>query len=232
MSISKMAKIKCPACRKEGKFEVWESVNVTLQPELRNRILNRNLFTYVCPHCKHTIFVSYSCLYHDMERKFMVYLINKDEDKEQILKNQNDEQMKNLLENYKVRIVPGISALVEKIGVFEYGLDDHAVELCKAYLYTQYTDLKPNNPLLAIYFAGLNEEQNGLEFYFVSEKEDPSMTIFPRNLYEGILNDVRDSEFYNPKALEIDSNWSKKALLGGVFTKNKNGESKVKSDAK
>lgn len=219
MSMSKIVNIKCPACKKEGKFEIWESVNVTLQPELRNKILNRELFTYVCPHCKQTIVIAYSCLYHDMEKKFMVYLINKEEEKENLFK-QDDEQLKKILEDYRVRIVPGVSTLVEKIGVFESDLDDGAIELCKAFLYNQFTELKPNNPLLAIYFAGLNKEQNGLEFYFISENEDPCMTILPNNIYEGMLSDLKNSEFYTPKEPEINSQWAKKALLGGVFSKN------------
>lgn len=224
MSMSKIVNISCPACKKEGEFEIWESVNVTLQPELRNKIMNRELFTYVCPHCKQNIVVAYSCLYHDMEKKFMVYLINKDEEKDKLL-NVEDEQMQKILKEYRVRIVPGVSTLVEKVGIFESGLDDQTVELCKAFLYNQFTESKPSNPLLAIYFGGMNEEQNGLEFYFISEKEDPCMTVFPRNMYEEMLNDLKKSKFYNPSEMEVNSQWAKTALFGGVFSKN-NPESK------
>lgn len=219
MSMSKIVNIQCPACKKDGEFEVWESVNVTLQPELRNRLLTHDLFTYVCPHCKQQLVVAYSCLYHDMDRKFMVYLINKKDEKENLLKFE-DEKMKKILEEYRVRIVPGVSTLVEKIGIFEAELDDQAIELCKAFLHTQFTEAKPNNPLLAIYFGGINEEKNGLEFYFISEKEDPCLTVFPRDLYDGVVDDLKKSKFYNPHELEVDTEWAKKALLGQVFSSN------------
>ena len=34
-----------------------------------------------------------------------------------------------------------------------------------------------------------------------------------------MLNDLRKTKFYTPDALEIDSQWAKKALFGGVFSK-------------
>jgi hypothetical protein len=73
MSSFRNIKITCPACNTEGSYTVWDSVNVTLDPELKSKVMDGSLFTWVCPNCKKSFKAPYSFLYHDMTHDFMVY---------------------------------------------------------------------------------------------------------------------------------------------------------------
>ena len=73
MSSFRNIKITCPACNTEGSYTVWDSVNVDLDPELKSKVMDGSLFTWICPNCKQSFNAPYSFLYHDMTHDFMVY---------------------------------------------------------------------------------------------------------------------------------------------------------------
>ena len=73
MSSFRNIKITCPACNTEGSYTVWDSVNVDLDPELKSKVMDGSLFTWVCPNCKKSFNAPYSFLYHDMSHNLMVY---------------------------------------------------------------------------------------------------------------------------------------------------------------
>lgn len=72
MSSFRTIKITCPDCNTEGSYTVWDSVNVDLDPELKSKVMDGSLFTWVCPNCKKSFNAPYSFLYHDMTHNFMV----------------------------------------------------------------------------------------------------------------------------------------------------------------
>lgn len=72
MSSFRNIKINCPDCNTEGPYTVWDSVNVDLDLELKSKVMDGSLFTWVCPNCKKSFNAPYSFLYHDMTHNFMV----------------------------------------------------------------------------------------------------------------------------------------------------------------
>ena len=63
----------CPKCGHKGEFKMYNSVNVTLNPKLKDRVLNGDIFDWTCPKCGESLSVRYNLLYHDMENKFQIY---------------------------------------------------------------------------------------------------------------------------------------------------------------
>jgi len=61
--------LNCKACGKDFKAPIYESVNITLDPELLEKIWNGTLNTVKCPKCKKEHFVAVPLLFHDMEYK-------------------------------------------------------------------------------------------------------------------------------------------------------------------
>ena len=104
MSSFRNIKITCPACNTEGAYTVWDSVNVDLDPELKSKVMDGSLFTWVCPNCKKSFNAPYSFLYHDMTHNFMVYF-----------------------ESEKSHIIP----FAEYLRVMENGLDMGAIAACR-----------------------------------------------------------------------------------------------------
>ena len=44
MSKHHMEKLTCPSCHHDGDFEVWDSINTVLDPEMKEKVLNQSIF--------------------------------------------------------------------------------------------------------------------------------------------------------------------------------------------
>ena len=128
--------VTCPACQKDGEFKHYKSINITKFPKLRNEIMSRNIFTYICPHCGEKITVAYDCIYTDTENRFCVALLTSDE---------SCAFDGISVKDYTVRIVHSINDFIEKISLFEDGIDDRVCELCKLFLEESYEKYGCNN---------------------------------------------------------------------------------------
>ena len=111
-----MEKITCPSCHHDGDFEVWDSINTVLDPEMKEKVLNQSIFLYTCPNCGETFRLNYPILYHQMEDLVMIYLVSESE----VEKTYEIFYEKNALadfhtEKYLYRIVTSANQLVEKI---------------------------------------------------------------------------------------------------------------------
>ena len=41
MSRHHIEKVTCPSCHHEGDFELWDSINTALDPEMKEKVLNQ-----------------------------------------------------------------------------------------------------------------------------------------------------------------------------------------------
>ena len=42
MSRHHIEKVTCPSCHHEGDFELWDSINTALDPEMKEKVLNQS----------------------------------------------------------------------------------------------------------------------------------------------------------------------------------------------
>ena len=149
MSMNHQVAITCPQCGQNSPFTVWDSLNIKENPELKERLLSLDLFTFRCPHCSQTANVMYSFLYHDMDNHFMIYHIAQgdpdDMANDAFHEAENDSLMKH--KEYKLRIVHSLDELSEKIMLFEGGFDDRIMELAKAAAMAQAQSQYPDFPI-------------------------------------------------------------------------------------
>ena len=128
--------ITCPKCQKAGVFTVWDSINTKLDPDMKDRVKSLEAFRYHCGHCGTDVQVDYGFLYHDMDHHFMVFYAPTDKDQENADRDMADGQDKfrTMMEKagYVFRLVRSKADLLEKIAIFEAGLDDRLMELTKA----------------------------------------------------------------------------------------------------
>ncbi len=141
MSRSSIEKIECSNCGKEFEFEMHQSVNVTLDPDLKKLVFNNGLFKYTCPHCGVEQNILYPVLYHDMTegRNFMVqfgspnyvdefeYMSIPEENSERDI----DQIMIKAMRNTPRRGVTNIPDFIEKIVILENGYDDRIIEVIR-----------------------------------------------------------------------------------------------------
>lgn len=129
MSIKSQALAVCQKCGKEHRVDIYKSINTVTDPDLKAGVLNGELFLWECPDCGTGNLVAYDCLYHDPEEKFMVWMLPFGEpegpEKDAIMR-----QAK-AMGDYKLRIVKNAGDLMEKVMIFDAGLNDRAIELVK-----------------------------------------------------------------------------------------------------
>jgi hypothetical protein len=135
---------------------LWESVNVTLNPELKEKLIERELFRFHCPACGVTSELVFPLLYHDQQRKVMIWLLIPDENDQVALDRASIEMAKEALKGYILRLVTSTNILIEKILIFDAFLDDRVIELLKTLL-VQEADLEAGFARDLLFFKGLVE---------------------------------------------------------------------------
>jgi len=131
MSRQKFESVNCPKCSKEQQVEVWESINVTIDPSLRVRLLKGNINFFKCLNCDCETNIQTPLLYHDMNRDYAVQYYPFD-----FL--DNDEFIKDIMEK-EIKFSEILES--EPINIPEYLLKPHIVfdlnEMCRYILYKE-----------------------------------------------------------------------------------------------
>lgn len=147
--------VECSGCGEPQPFLVWESLNVPLDSVEKEELLNGGLTVFKCQKCGWSGDVVYPLLYHDMERRVMIWLLPDDEEPDNALI-----PVEQLTEDYQLRRVETKEQLIEKIRIFDFSFDDRVMEFLKLTLYEQWAEKK--EPLEGeLFFAGLEKDEAG-----------------------------------------------------------------------
>lgn len=123
------AACSCRNCGASTQITVYPSINISENPELKARVMDGSLFVWECPVCHSRNLIKYSTLYHDPDSKLMIWLSDGNAAQEEALQKtflQTEE-----LTPYTARFVDDIGSLIEKVKIFDAGLDDCVIEMCK-----------------------------------------------------------------------------------------------------
>ncbi len=177
--------VGCPGCGAAVHTQMWPGVCAQGNPGLRESLLEESMFDWQCPECGYRAQFVYPCLYHDREKKFMVYLVPNGSSGE--FRPVDVGEKFPQLAGVKKRVVSTPAEMKEKILIFEAGLDDFAVELVKYAL------------------AGVLEKKYGKKavrgYFYSTDEEEIRFTFFPEGEKEPVVRSTR-MEAYR-KSLEI-----------------------------
>lgn len=153
MSLQQDQTIQCSRCHNAYNVAIWSSVNVTLDPTLKKRVLDRSIFRGSCPACGHIVELEYDCLYHDMERKWAVWLKLPNERGVMSMESLPLRAGELSFDDYTLRIVTDFPTLLEKVHCIDNELDDLVIELVKSVVFQKLHGAAPihSSPF---YFAG------------------------------------------------------------------------------
>lgn len=120
---------KCMFCSESNKVRVYDSINACSSPELKSALLDGSLFAQICPHCGRMNLLRFKLLYHDPALKLMFWLTLGEEE----LELQARKMFASVpeLSDYVTRFVDEPGELIEKVKIFDAGMDDVAMEMCK-----------------------------------------------------------------------------------------------------
>lgn len=176
----------CPNCQKHFKGDIYSLMNVQLDQGIKEKVLSGTLFDFTCSHCHETFHVEYPCLYHDMDSKLMIQFVLENEDK----------PFQDIPSEYTYRIVDSYKSLIEKVLIFDSGLDDRYMELYKLVVLSQYEDSNNVNGLYYWlynneYVITLDEKESNVKHYMPFNKDvyDMVKEVFADDLSESNVID-------------------------------------------
>lgn len=174
MSISRTVNISCPSCGTQQDVELYDAINVEIEPELKDALMLNQLNRVECSDCELSFRVDLPMLYTDPKNNIMIHWVPETEEatRGQILEEfeQSLEQMNELLppdtEMPKVRLVTSRVELVELIFLIEAGLNHRVVEYVKYSIYTRNLEsIDPHKYRLLLNVQDSTDE----EFCFVKQ---------------------------------------------------------------
>lgn len=123
--------ITCPLCDKLQPFIFATKIDISVNPEYREKILENVFFDHQCAHCGEIYPVYHSVEYIDKERKLIINYVSNEQAHIETLQTYEEQKIGGQYNGYTIRVVSSPNALREKIRIFEMGLDDRVIEILK-----------------------------------------------------------------------------------------------------
>lgn len=207
-------KVECPNCGRPGIYDHYASANVTLNPTLKDRVMDGSLFVYECPNCGEAIHVEASCLYHDMRKQLLIQLSPGAEDADQlkgIFNTLSDGGVDMAFNDtsYEVRLVSSLNGLREKILIADDDLDDRIVEIIKIYASVFASNREDAPEFDDVSYMGRNED--GLEIGLFLNGVYQASAAISMDLYD----DQQKKEAFTSRTGDdyiIDYDWAYEAM--------------------
>ena len=191
MATTSLHSFRCPTCGTAFDVQRHDLVNVKENPELKASVLNGDIFLQECPRCGRRHLVGGPLVYLDPDEGVLVML----SDKPLTLADTG---------GYTARLVSRAGDLVEKVKIFDAGLDDRAIEMCK-----YVTKQEAGKPGMDLKFLRLDGADNELVFTYPAAGQMELLAV-GFNVYE----DCRGIIARNPHVAErarglavIDETW-------------------------
>jgi hypothetical protein len=168
MSQRQSTTVICPRCGHSQDFLIWPSLNVSLDPDQKPRLLSGELHRFTCGKCASQTEVAYPLLYHDMKRKIMVHYLEEGDTPEELPDGILGGLLGIMRESYAFRYVHSRNELVEKINIADAGLDDRVVEIFKIILRGQNAEVSEGD----LYFSQMQpapDEGGMIAFYWFGD---------------------------------------------------------------
>lgn len=215
MSIRTESIATCSKCGKRTGLTIYKSINISEDPSLKEKVKDGSLFLWKCPSCGQMNLARYDTLYHDPEKHLMVWLLQDE--------NMSETQMHSIslhakaIGNYTLRRVTDTGSLMEKVLIFDSGLDDLVIEMCKYVLKMELISKSSDENAaknimdMPLHFFRLNGEgpdNMSISFMYPEDGQMKKMDI-GYNVYEdctGILQrnpQIRPSEGFE----KVDHEW-------------------------
>jgi len=155
MSLNKVIEIICPKCNEKQNFNVWQSINVTENNELKELVFNQSIFKFKCDKCNNVALIEYPFIYHDNQKKFFVYF-------------DASGNFENVIENegYKTRTASEYLEFLETIRILEDGVDETKIKEARDELLDKF---KSNDKLKSIKKLYYTSTENNKIVFFIPE---------------------------------------------------------------
>lgn len=200
---------------------VYPSINVSLDSDIADKLMRNQLFAFTCEECGENTPLIFNCLYHDMERALMVWLMPQAKE-EQLAEMSETVQQMQLLgmtdtdQKYRYRIVRTVNELKEKILIAHENLDDRIIELLKVAYLVQVADNIGSKTVAEMMFD-IIDDGYFFTIFFADEALEPTVIMLDMEAYRMMKEQYMDKLDEAEKKAEfkdISFEWARQILFG------------------
>lgn len=195
MSLNLKQNVKCPKCGQMSEVTVWNSITVKDSDDLKQDLLRGQINMFRCPSCSYSALMPTPMLYHDENKKLMISFspCNDEVLKHQLFDNVQKSSKESgeleKLEGYNLRFVADYNELLEKILIFDNGMNDKTIEVLKLMILSQDIEKAERRTCR---FGKI--ENNVLEFMIYDTIENQTYTSqVPKETYDTIDLQLKQS---------------------------------------
>ncbi len=197
MSQKRKHEIACPLCGREQRVELWDSINVDSEPELREALLLNRVNRVECEGCRKSFRVDKPLIYRDREQDIFVHFdplvggrtLAEAEKSFREAMAELDRLLPKDVPPPEAHLVVEWSELVERIFLLEEGLDARLVEHIKYMMYQQNAGKLPAEKKNLLFDA---QDSTDDQLCFVVQdratRKLESVLNFARADYEALVN--------------------------------------------
>ena len=163
------AQMRCSRCGQFHEITLHSSINAMQEPTLKASVKDGSLFVWECPHCGTANLAKYSCLYHDPQERLMIWLLPDGP----VPETASVAATLDSLDGYTLRRVKDVGSLIEKVTLFDAGLEDTVMEMCKYVTRLEMADQqkRPEIQDAPLKFFKMDGPDNDLVFSFPLDGE-------------------------------------------------------------
>lgn len=217
MPLQYTQRITCPHCGQPYDFEIRHLINTNTHPEWRESVRSKEFFKGHCPFCQKAVSLDYSFMYLQ-DNMLLHYVPDNNEFRETCRTIEDDASWPEVLQGLSHRVTHSKEELLEKLAIFDAGLDDRIIELLKVVTAASLEKQQPDFHCTEIYFAtdtGSFSPVHLLQFNDAKTRKSATLR-FEENLI-ALYNSLADEygpaiEAKHAKNMVIDQAWATKLL--------------------
>ena len=201
MSTEKTYPIRCPLCGHEQNVELYDSIDVALQPGLKKALFENSLNRVTCEACDAGFRIDKPLLYHDPDRNIMIHWmpdngVSRDEILDEFDRSMEElrESLPKEMEPPRVRLVFDRVELVELIFMMEAGMDERVVEYIKYTVHSQnMSRIPPEKKQLLLNVQDSTSEELLFAIRDVETMELEEILRYSRPAYRNVCRMYKDN---------------------------------------
>lgn len=194
--------LTCPYCNHHDHYSYHSSIDSSFDKEHKELLMAEDLNVVKCLKCRKELQIETELLYHDTERLLMFNYYPSEVESDRIkrfmvLKSMKDpETLEAIKSGYKLRYVWTKKQLIEKIRIFESGLDDRLIEPFKFSLKIRNPIKRPSIAFDDIRFDGMDILKDCLRILFINgvETDIYSVPIIELRSFALVYGDLPPSD--------------------------------------
>jgi len=210
MNLEQSCRIKCPKCQTEQEVDLCQSIDVRLNPELREKLVRNELNIAHCDNCAYKFRIDTPLLYTDPGRGVAIVCAPTTEE----VADYDDQAFREHIAGLNPALAPEIdkvqiylvlshSELVEMVFIVESDMDVRIVEYVKYLIYTRNADKVDPARKQLLYNAQDSTEKKLL--FIVQDLESRALEgvlEYSRKAYRA-FEEMFDSDEYTPDLYEL-----------------------------